>query len=343
MPNRQELALIARSYGVVLPPSVTQYIPEHLANDSDLAMDALPALVTVSNSGIPSFLTNFVDPKFIEILTTPNKAAVIMGETKKGDWTTPTAFFPVIESAGEVSSYGDYAKNGRVTANVNWPQRQSYHYQTVTQWGEKELAMMGVGKINWSNQLNAASAKVMDKFANKMAFFGIAGLQNYGLLNDPNLVAAIAPLTKAAGGVTWAAGTANELFEDVKALFKQAVSQTGGILEKEDGMQLCLSPDKATDLLKLSPFNVSVEDMLKKAFPKMRITTAVEYATVSGQLMQLIVDSLDGQEVVTSAFTEKMRAHSVKVELSSYEQKKSGGGWGAIIFAPMGIAQMIGL
>ena len=32
------------------------------------ACDAQPSLVTVSNSGIPSFLSTYIDPKVIEIL-----------------------------------------------------------------------------------------------------------------------------------------------------------------------------------------------------------------------------------------------------------------------------------
>src|SRR5580700_11686522 len=61
-----------------------------------MAQDAQPQLVTVSNSGIPSFLSTFVDPKLIEILVSPMKAAEIVGnEVKKGDWTTETAMFPV--------------------------------------------------------------------------------------------------------------------------------------------------------------------------------------------------------------------------------------------------------
>jgi hypothetical protein len=46
---------------------------------------------------------------------------------------------------------------------------------------------------------------------------------------------------------------------------------------------------------------------------------------------------------VDVAFTEKLRAHPVKVELSSFKQKKSQGTWGAIIYRPILIASMIGI
>lgn len=190
--RHSDFARLERIYGIHMP-DVRDYIPAEFAQDYGLAMDAAGPLVTVSNAGIPSYLANYIDPAFTRVLTTPMKAAVIAGEVKKGDWTTLTATFPVIESTGEVSSYGDYSNNGSAGANANFPQRQSYHYQTITQWGERELEMAGLARISWANELNIASALVLNKFQNRSYFFGIAGLQNYGLLNDPALPAAIAP------------------------------------------------------------------------------------------------------------------------------------------------------
>ena len=77
--------------------------------------------------------------------------------------------------------------------------------------------------------------------------------------------------------------------------------------------------------------------------PNMRIVTAPEYTTASGELVQLIVESIDGQETATCAFSEKMRAHGVVRDLSSYKQKKTQGSWGTVIFRPAAIASMIGV
>jgi hypothetical protein len=340
---RQDFDHIARTYGIHLGSLAMDYLPEEFRHEAELAMDALPALVTTTNSGIPAFLTNYVDPKFIEVMTTANKAALILGEEKKGDWTTKTAFFPVIESAGEVSSYGDYANNGEITANVNWPQRQSYTYQIITQWGMQELEQMGKGKIDWANRLNIAGARVMDKFQNKSYFFGLTGLQNYGLLNDPNLIAPITPLTKAAGGVLWLNATALEIYADILAEYQQLVFQSGGLIEMDFKGKLCMSPTISVNLGKLTPFNVSVRQMLKDNFPNMTIETAVEYATASGQLVQMIADNVGGEDVAHCAFTEKMRAGPVIPDLSSWAQKKAGGTWGAIITYSSGIAQLLGV
>lgn len=334
----------ARVYGI--HTGATEFIPPQFleADGYGLAQDALPALITTNNSGVPAFMTTYVDPTVIEILTTPNQAAQIMGESKMGDWVTKTAYFPVQESAGEVSSYSDYSNQGRVTSNVNWPQRQSYGFQCITQWGDEELARMGEGRIDWAAALNRSSALLMDKYMNLSYFFGVQGLQNYGLLNSPQLTAAITPGAKTGGGFVWGPNTAGlEIYADIVSTFVQLQTQCRGNVDRKTPMQLCLSPEREAFLTNSTQFNVNVSDLLKKNFPNMRVTVAVEYATGSGQLMQLIVDKIKGQEVVKAAFTEKMRAHNLVVGLSAYEQKKSAGTWGAILKMPIGVAQMLGI
>lgn len=308
------------------------------------ACDAQPALVTVSNSGIPAYLTNYIDPKLIEILVAPMKAAEIAGsEVKKGDWTSTAATFGVIESTGETESYGDYSEGGASGVNVNFPQRQPYHYQTMTQWGEQELERMGLGRVDYANRLSAASALALNKYQNKTYFFGVEGLQNYGLLNDPGLLAAISPTVKTAGGTGWTNATALEVLADVQKLYKQLQTQADGLIDLSTKMTLAMSPISEVALTKTTEFNVSVADILKKNFPNLTVKTAPEYSTDAGELVQLIVDDLEGQRTVDCAFTEKMRAHPIITQSSSWKQKKSQGTWGAIIYRPFLIAQMLGV
>jgi hypothetical protein len=314
-----------------------------LAMDHSVAMDAQPTLVTTSNAGIPAFLTNYLDPEIIRILVTPNKAASIFGETKKGDWTTQTAMFPVVESTGEVSSYGDFNTNGSVGSNVNWATRQSYLFQTVTQWGELELERAGEAKINYAQNLNIASTLVLDKFMNNTYFLGVAGLQNYGLLNDPSLPATITPATKTAGGTTWNAGTAAEIYTDIVNLFQQLTVQTNGLVELDSPMTLAMTPAVSVNLTKTNIYNVNVVDQIKKNFPNMRIETATQYAVTGGNLVQMIADSLDGEKTGYCAFNEKLRAHPVVVGESNYRQKKTSGTFGAVIRVPVAIAGMLGV
>jgi hypothetical protein len=338
----QDLLVLAEQAGIYIAGAEGFQLPG-VARSTRLAMDAQPSLVTQSNAGIPSYLTVYVDPKLIEVLVSPMKAAVVVGnEVKKGDWLMDTAVFPVVESTGETSSYGDYSENGRAGVNTNFPQRQSYHYQVITNWGERELERAGLAKIDWANRTNIASVLTLNKFQNLTYFFGVAGLQNYGLLNAPALPASIDPINQS-GAILWADKDALEVYADIQALFAQLQTQANGLVDLETKMTLAMSPVSQVSLTKATQFNVNVMTLLKTNFPNMRIETAPEYATASGNLLQLFPDDLEGQRTVDVAFTEKLRAHPVKVELSSFKQKKSQGTWGAIIYRPILIASMIGI
>lgn len=340
---QQHYAAASGKYGIVLP-GAKDYLKPEFAENFALAMDAQPTMVTTGSSGVPAFFTNYVDPELIRVLVTPMKAAEIIGEVKKGDWTTLTAQFPIVESAGETSSYGDYNHNGMTAANVNWVPRQSYHYQTHTRWGERELEMYGAARIGYAAELNVASALVLNKFQNKSYFYGIAGLQNYGLLNDPSLPAPITPNATGTGsGVTWSTKDGQAVYDDIAKLYGQLVAQTKGLIERDSPMTLAMSPTAEVALTKTNMYNVNVSDLLKKNFPNLTIKTAVEYSTPAGEMVQLIADRLGEQDTAYAAFTEKMRAHAVVTEESSWKQKKSGGTWGAIIRQPLAIATMLGV
>jgi hypothetical protein len=321
-------------------------------------MDAQPALTTVSNAGIPAFLTTLIDPAVFQVLFSQNKAADVFGEVKKGSWLDETAMFPTVEHTGEVNSYGDWNDSGSTGVNENWPQRQAYLFQTIKEYGERAMERAGLGRINLVSEIDAAAALVLGKFANLTYFYGVAGLQNYGLLNDPNLSAAITPSVKTAGnGNVWIYqgkinATANEVYADVEALFYQLVSQTNGLVDVNSAMVLAMSPQSSVALTATNTFNVNVSDLLKKNFPNLRIETAVQYAAKSasnpqgapaGNTVQLLADALEGQDVGYCAFNEKMRAHAIVKGLSSFKQKMTGGTWGAIIRMPAGISQMVGV
>nr|DAW50375.1 MAG TPA: major capsid protein [Caudoviricetes sp.] len=323
---------LERDAGIVFMGGGKKLMDDKIA--AALAMDAQPGLTTVGNSGIPAWMLNYVDPQLIEIILQPTKAAEVFGEMKKGDWTTETATFMTVEPTGEVSSYGDYNNNGVSGVNVNFPQRQSYHYQVFTRWGEREVARAGEAKIDYVARVNEASVNALNRFQNKTYLFGVKGLQNYGVLNDPSLPASTA------AAKTWANSTGEEVYESIRKLFQTLLKQTGGKIDMNTPLLLVCSPTASVDLTKTNQYNVNVIDQLKKNFPNLRVETIPEYSATSGETVQLIVEELDGQRTLDCAFTEKMRAHNMVLEASSVKQKKSQGTWGAIIYRPFCIATM---
>ena len=353
--------------GVTLP-DVVAYMPDEYKNNFALAMDempqlmrmamdAQPTLTTAPNSGVPAFLTTMIDPAVFKILFAPSKAAIILGEVRKGTWLDETVMFPTVEYTGEVSSYGDWAENGRAGVNTNWPQRQSYLFQAIKEYGDRELERAGLARINWVSEIDVAAATVLNKFANLVYFVGLAGLQNYGLLTDPNLTASLTPATKAAGGVKWitngvVTATANEVFTDIQSIYSQLIAQTSGLVEADSKLVLAMSPGSEVALTQTNSFNVNVFDLLKKNFPNIRFESAVQYGSVTtanpqgnaaGNLVQLIVEEIEGQQTGFCAFNEKMHAMPIVRQLSSFRQKVLAGVWGAILRQPFGVSSMLGV
>lgn len=336
---------------------VMSYLPDEFRRNYHLAMDAAGTLTTTANSAVPAMLTTMIDPTIFEILFAPNNAAKIVGEQRKGTWLDDTTMFPTVEHTGEVSSYGDYSENGHVGANTNWPQRQAYLFQTVKEYGERELERAGLARLNWVGEQDKAAATVMNKFANLTYFFGVAGLQNYGLVNDPNLPASLTPGVKAVGTPKWinngvVTATANEIFTDIQSIFSALVTQSAGLIEADDELVLAMSPNVSVALTQTNSFNVNVYDLLKKNFPKIRFETAVQYGArsvqnpqgiVGGNLVQMIAPNVEGQDSGYCSFNEKMRSHPIIKAMSSFKQKVSGGTWGAIIRQPFAFASMIGV
>lgn len=343
--------------GISFPEAQTYTVPGWLKN-RDLAMDAQPSLVTQANSAIPAILTTMIDPEVIRVLYAPLVAAEILGEKRKGNWLQDTVMFPVVEWVGEVSSYGDYSNNGMTNVNVNWPQRQNYIYQAIIKYGQREMERQGLAQIGWAAEQQKSAAFRLNQAGNNIYLFGVAGLQNYGFLNDPNLSAAISPAPKAAGGNSWftSAGapnaTANEVYNDIVALVSTVIAQGGGTIGLDSPMTLVLSPGSSVALTFTNSFGVNVRALLKENFPNLKIITAPQYGVqsssnptgvVGGNYMQLIVTSVQGQDTGFAAFSEKLRAGPVVIGMSWYEQKFVQGSWGAVLQQPFAIASMLGI
>ena len=337
MPTTKQLITALERKGVVFAQDI-----RGTYNADTFAMDAQPTLFTTNNAGVPAWMVNFINPGVIDVIFTPMKAAEIAPERKMGDWTTASTQFPIAEATGNVSGYDDYSNDGSAGANINWPLRESYHYQTFLRWGEKEVAIAQQGNINQVERIEKAALLTMNKFQNKSYFFGIAGLKNYGLLNDPALSAAITP-ANIGGAIKWSAKTPEAIANDVTLLFTQLVKQTQGQVDMDTPMKLCMSPVAQTAFANTNQYGLSARAKVKENYPNMEFVTAPEYATAGGELVQLIANDVQGQPVVETAFTEKMRVHNTVVETSSYKQKRSAGTWGAIIMMPAGIAQMLGV
>jgi hypothetical protein len=351
------------SHGVVPHADAFSFLPESFASDINLAMDAQPPLLTTPNDGgVLAAMSLWVDPKAYEVILSPTVAAEILGEVKAGvDWTTMTAAFPTWERIGQAAAYGDLNEGGMSSVNIAFPQRQAFRFQTMINIGDLELDMAALAKLNLITIKERSAANTLQRFLNFIYHFGVSGLQNFGILNDPGIASngTLTPATKANGGTAWVnqttssvIATANETYADIQAVVQRLITQSLGNIDAKSDLVLVVPTQSAIALNSVTTFNVNVEDMIKKNFPKMRVISDPMFGAVStqnpqgnsaGNLLMCIAPMVESQESGYCAFSEKMRAHPIVRQVSSYKQKRTAAAWGAVIRQPFAFSQMLGI
>lgn len=308
-----------------------------------LAHDA--ALVTVPNSTVPAELLAYYDPRVIDIVTRPRKAREIFSEVQKGDWTTPYAKFKQNELTGSTQPYTDFGQSRTSGVNYNWITRQQYVFQTLIEYGDLEEAVSAAAKIQLAADKQRSAAHVIDVDANLFYLLGVQGMEIYGILNNPALPAAIAPLPSGTGGgILWSTKDTLQRYNDILSLFQQLVIQGDGWIDQDSALTLVISPAAAVDLGAATDFNVSVLDMLKKYFSNLKIVTLPEMADdAAGESIMLIADDMAGNPVGELGYSDKIRAGRIVPDVSSFRQKWTSTTYGAIIYYPFAIATMRGI
>lgn len=338
----QEQLDVMKQYGIIFDTGSP--IRGILANDSidQLANDA--AMVTAANSGVPVEFTSYIDPMVIPILTATHGAREIFGEAKKGDWTTSYARFQTSEITGEVEAYTDYGQGGASDVNPTFPVRTQYIYQTNIRYGDREVDVASRARLQLAADKQRAAATVIDIASNKFALYGVAGLEIYGLLNDPNLPAVVSPLSKADNKTLWAEKSTKEIYEDVLYLFGKMADRGAGHIDANTELVLATSPATQVQLGKATDFNISARQMLETYFPKIRFVALPELATAtSGTSILLVAPTIEGLPTAQIGFSEKFRAMRLIPESSSFHQKFVGSSYGTIIYRPFAIGKMTGV
>lgn len=319
------------------------------ANPNKMAMDA--QLLTPANAGVPVEYTAFLDPAVIRILNAPTRARSIASERKIGDWTTPYARFTQIEQTGYVQPYDDYADNGKSDINATFPTRENFVFETVIEYGDRESDMLGRARINLVSEKQMSAASTIDLAMNRFYFYGVQGLQNFGLLNDPLLPTALTPAnvgTTADPVTAWEDKSAVQIYNDILAMVADLSNRSMGYIDENSRLKLIVSPKISAMLLKTSDLMTnSVKALLQQSLPNLEVVVVPEMSTEAGELVQLWADVIRAEGVenrtVDLVYSEKMRAGRVVPHLSHFKQKFVAGTFGAIIFQPIAISQMLGV
>lgn len=315
------------------PKSVTREAAE-------FAMDAIslaPTLITAASAGIPAWMSMYFDRRVIDIQLAPLAAEKILPVVKKGDWTTTYATFITAESVGQVATYSDWSANGMSNANVNFPSRQNYIYQTWVEYGDRQMAMMGEAGIDWAARMQRSASTIMAKFQNSSFLLGVAGFQNYGLMNDPTLAAPVAAT------VNWATAEPEEIANDVVAMVGRLIAQSAGLITGQERLVLALAPSALNDVNRTNSFGLSAGAKIRQTYPLIEYVAVPEFDSAAGRLVQLWAPEVNGQPAGEVAYSEKLRSHAVERYSSSTRQKFSAGTFGSIIYLPFAVTQTIGV
>lgn len=343
---------LSSSYGAGFMPFNEvngQIVTDYDKASKTLAQDA--AMSTKVNVGVPAAFSTYIDPKVTTTLFAVTNATQLFSEARKGDWTTQYTQFPVEEQLGGVTAYSDFSSGVSSDVNYEFPTRENFVFETVIKYGMREAEMAAKAQLSYAGGKQNAAANIIARAHNRFYLQGVANKQNYGALNDPNLPAAMTPLT-VNGKTTWAdkmadpqnAGTiANVIYNDVTALVNKLIARNGGNVDQNSDFVLAVAPDRATYLTNPNQFGKTALELLKVNYPNLKIINLPELQTQAGSVLYLTVPSLLGEITAENAYSEKMRFLSIIPDLSSFKQKAVGGTYGCVIRRPSLIASMIGI
>ena len=327
------------------------------AGDTGVVGDAVGGYIpgvqqTQTNDGpLVQFLTT-IQPQHIPMLIAPNRAAEICGESRVGTWKDMYQTFLLTEHSGYAAAYGDGSRDGTANANAENVQRQNMLVQAFVEAGDLEIERWGAGAFDMLGQRRLAQAETLNKWLNTTYFSGVDGLLNYGLLNDPSLSPAHAPTT-GTNGISWAQKAMNrtdgalDIYADFTAAYGRIQDNAQGVLDKNMDTTTkiiwMISPKNRVYLKTTNIYGVSVEGMIKDAFPNSEIETAPEMDTESGSLLYAFVPELDGIRTIQLYFSERFRNHRVELESSMMRQKATTGSYGAFVARPLLIDMTLGV
>lgn len=332
----------AKRYGFDFGRNARQWITAD--NMPQILQDA--ALITQANSTIPAELLAYIDPTVIEIMTAPRNARELYAEEKRGDWTTPYFKWRADEVTGNTAAYSDFGQFGVSGVNSEWHTREQYRFQTIIEYGDLEQDMAAQAKINLAAAKQRAAATTIDIDSNKFYLLGVEGKEIYGVLNDPNLPAAVTPIS-VGGQTTWASKDAIARYNDVIKLFTTLVNQLNGLVDEKSKLKIVMSPGTRSLLAAPTSLGLTTMKMLEDYFPNAEFVSLPQlgaaYAPAASETLMIIAPEVLGNETGLLGFGEKIRMGRVVPSLSSFAQKVTGTTYGGVIRVPAAVSQMTGI
>lgn len=113
-----------------------------------------------------------------------------------------------------------------------------------------------------------------------------------------------------------------QVYDDILKTYQQLNLRLAGNLTLETPMTLVLPTSRQQCLLYANHYRTTMRDLLRENLPEagsINLAPGAEETTI----LQLFAHNINGQDVVTTAFTEKLRAYIMECYSSYLQQKKS--------------------
>jgi hypothetical protein len=176
--------------------------------------------------------------------------------------------------------------------------------------------------------------------------YGIAGLSITGLLNNPNISAALTPDADASSNTDLYQMNALDMYDNINRLFLEVIQNSGGTVDANSKFVLASSP-KMISAIKSKRSNAlnlpaeAVFDMLKKSYPSLREVMIPETETAAGTEIYLRVEEINGNQTSENITNCMVRVGRIVNELSSQSQKYTAGTGGFTLYYGFAIVKML--
>lgn len=333
-----------------------------LATDQEIALDDIQRLgigFAAMDSGLVgnAVTTGYVPAETLQTwmagtiraITTPVDIDFIVGITTVGNWHDEEINVRTEEALGTAQLYGDSANIPLAGNNPGYESRQVVRFEQGFSVGTLERRRLGAAGFDQDTSKRRAVAASLDATRNAVGWSGVAGTTTYGLLNDPNLPAALSQT----GGVTWDSGlTFDEAVADFVAL-RNALDNQMGIALRDDATYLFVLPGGYRGFMNLynTAGTLSFGGWLKENYPNLRVEYAAKLKDASAtnkDLAYLIAENvanLDESTVDSATVTQLVPARyeviGSETRPKEYVETASNALAGVMVLRPWAVARKI--
>ena len=317
------------------------------------AMDDQQGGITVGSIATPvQFLQNWL-PGFVRVITAARKIDELVGITTNGSWEDEEVVQGVMEPIGNAQPYGDYTNVPLSSWNVNFEKRTLVRFEKGIKVGMLEEARAARLRVSTAAEKRAAASLALEVQRNLVGFNGYNNGANktYGFLNDPSLPAYVTVATGAASSTQWSSKTFFEITADIRAAVAKLQTNSQDTINPRDIETTLALPTNSVQYLSVtSDFGISVDDWIRKTYPKMRVVSAPQLNLANGgaNVFYLYAEKVDDgasddSRVWVQVVPSKFQALGVEKQSKAYLEDYVNATAGVMLKRPYAVVRYSGI